>query len=141
MKYIALYADNKGVAIGLFNHNEELQELQEYKFVNQVSLVDIKSIIEVWENKYKASGIITNHEYFKEQLYNAELVELTNIKKDIVELQVKINDDLMVFNNKIKNEIDNELQKFDESIVNHIIYMLMVGMKYEGCSYAWMREI
>jgi hypothetical protein len=54
-----------------------------------------------------------------------------------------INDKHLVFKSDIDKEIKKELEIFEEntSVVNHVVYMLILGIKYDGLSYEWMREI
>jgi len=140
--YIALYVDYKGMAFGLFRESTSL-ELINYKMINHVSIEDAKSFIETWENEHrnKIRTILTNQKRFDDELDNTTLNELPDIENEIINLIINVNDKKIIVDNKIRNEINNELQNFDINVVNHIIYMMIIGMKDPSLSYEWMREI
>jgi hypothetical protein len=145
MKHIALYADFKGIALGLFTRNkhDKRVQLNKYKLVNPVSLVDVKEVIEIWKDENKIDTIITNDEFFKEELNDTTLIEQASFNRDIMKFLTNINDKHLVFKSDIDKEIKKELEIFEEntSVVNHVVYMLILGIKYDGLSYEWMREI
>jgi hypothetical protein len=145
MKHIALYADFKGIALGLFTRNkhDKRVQLNKYKLVNPVSLVDVKEVIEIWKDENKIDTIITNDEFFKEELDDTTLIEQASFNRDIMKFLTNINDKHLVFKSDIDKEIKKELEIFEEntSVVNHVVYMLILGIKYDGLSYEWMREI
>jgi hypothetical protein len=145
MKHIALYADFKGIALGLFTRNkhDKRVQLNKYKLVNPVSLVDVKEVIEIWKDENKIDTIITNDEFFKDELDDTTLIEQASFNRDIMKFLTNINDKHLVFKSDIDKEIKKELEIFEEntSVVNHVVYMLILGIKYDGLSYEWMREI
>ena len=145
MKHIALYADFKGIALGLFTRNkrDKTMQLNKYKLVNPVSLLDVKKVIEVWKDENEIDTIVTNDEFFKEELDDTTLIEQTSFNRDIMKFLTNINDKKFVFKSDIDKEIKKELEIFEEntSVVNHVVYMLILGIKYDGLSYEWMREI
>ena len=145
MKYIVLYVDFKGMAIGLFTKNKHNKEIhiQDYKLINPVSLVDIKEVTETWEDENKIHAIVTNDNFFKEELNNTMLIDLTGTSSEFTKFQSNINDGIFVFKSKIKQEINKELQIFEENtnVVNHVVYMLILGMKFDGFGYEWMFDL
>jgi hypothetical protein len=145
MKHIALYADFKGIALGLFTRNkrDKTMQLNKYKLVNPVSLLDVKKVIEVWKDENEIDTIVTNDEFFKEELDDTTLIEQTSFNRDIMKFLTNINDKKFVFKSDIDKEIKKELEIFEEntSVVNHVVYMIILGMKYDGLGYEWMREI
>jgi hypothetical protein len=145
MKHIALYADFKGIALGLFTRNkhDKRVQLNKYKLVNPVSLVDVKEVIEVWKDENEIDTIITNDEFFKEELDDTTLIEQASFNRDIMKFLTNINDKHLVFKSDIDKEIKKELEIFEEntSVVNHVVYMIILGMKYDGLGYEWMREL
>ena len=145
MKHIALYADFKGIALGLFTRNkyDKKMQLNKYKLVNPVSLLDVKKVIEVWKDENEIDTIVTNDEFFKEELDDTTLIEQTSFNRDIMKFLTNINDKKFVFKSDIDKEIKKELEIFEEntSVINHVVYMIILGMKYDGLSYEWMRNI
>jgi hypothetical protein len=145
MKHIALYADFKGIALGLFTRNkrDKTMQLNKYKLVNPVSLLDVKKVIEVWKDENEIDTIVTNDEFFKEELDDTTLIEQTSFNRDIMKFLTNINDKKFVFKSDIDKEIKKELEIFEEntSVVNHVVYMIILGMKYDGLGYEWMREL
>ncbi len=145
MKHIALYADFKGIALGLFTRNkhDKRVQLNKYKLVNPVSLMDVKEVIEIWKDENEIDTIVTNDEFFKEELDDTTLIEQTSFNRDIMKFLTNINDKKFVFKSDIDKEIKKELEIFEEntSVVNHVVYMIILGMKYDGLGYEWMREL
>jgi hypothetical protein len=145
MKHIALYADFKGIALGLFTRNkrDKTMQLNKYKLVNPVSLLDVRKVIEVWKDENEIDTIVTNDEFFKEELDDTTLIEQTSFNRDIMKFLTNINDKKFVFKSDIDKEIKKELEIFEEntSVINHVVYMIILGMKYDGLGYEWMFEL